>query len=174
MNDSDLWSQICAVSELRGEFKLRSGLVATTYFDKYQFESSPQLLEALAPRMAQLVPSQTEVLGGLELGGVPLAVAIALRTRHPIAFIRKQAKAYGTCRLAEGAEVAGRNVCLIEDVITTGGQVIQSAADLRKIGAEVTDVVCAIWRGRDAEQALRREGIRLHSVFRPFEAANQP
>jgi len=173
MSDSALWNQIRAASELRGKFKLRSGLTSTTYFDKYQFESRPELLEALATRMAELVPSQAEILGGLELGGVPLAVAISMRTRHPTAFIRKQAKTYGTCRLAEGAEVAGRNVCLIEDVSTTGGQILQSATDLRKIGAKVTDVICAIWRGNpDAEETLRREGVRLHSVFQPFEGAN--
>jgi orotate phosphoribosyltransferase len=112
-----------AIASLEGEFRLRSGQVSTTYFDKYRFESDPRLLKRVAAEMIPLLPQGTEVLAGLELGGVPIATAISLETGIPAAFVRKNAKGYGTCLAVEGGEVRGKRVALIEDVITTGGAV---------------------------------------------------
>lgn len=167
MAQDELWSQVCQVSELTGRFTLRSGKVSSVYFDKYQFESRPALMRAIAQRMRALVPADTEILGGLELGGVPLAVAIALESGHPCVFVRKAAKSYGTCRLAEGPSVEGKRVCLIEDVISTGGQVAESARELRALGAKVEHVVCAIWRGNAELNPLAEHGITTHAVFTP-------
>nr|WSY57400.1 orotate phosphoribosyltransferase [Streptomyces sp. NBC_00886] len=118
VTDSDLARRIHAVSHLEGRFTLRSGRVATEYFDKYRFEGDPLLLDEIAQRM---VPSDTEVLAGLEMGGIPVVTALGRHTGLPCAFVRKQAKAYGTCRLAEGTDVAGRRVSVVEDVVTSGG-----------------------------------------------------
>jgi orotate phosphoribosyltransferase len=131
---------------LSGTFTLRSGQTSPVYFDKYQFESSPSLLRRVIQQMVPLIPQGTEVLAGLELGGVPIATALSLETGIPAAFVRKSAKPYGTCRLAEGAGVDGKRICLVEDVITTGGQVMTSANKLRDEGALVTCLVCVIWR----------------------------
>jgi orotate phosphoribosyltransferase len=163
----NLWSDIRRVSQLSGHFTLRSGIESNTYFDKYQFECRPELLRAVAEKMRLLIPADTEILGGLELGGVPLAVTIALASGHPCIFVRKAAKSYGTCKLAEGPPVADRHVCLIEDVITTGGQVAESARELRALGATVNHVVCAIWRGDPNKNPLAQHGITVHSVFQP-------
>ena len=142
---------IDAACRLQGSFVLRSGQRATEYFDKYLFESEPSLLRRVAETMLPLLPRGTELLGGLELGGVPIATMVSSMTGVPALFIRKAAKQYGTRRLAEGADVAGRQVTLIEDVITTGGAVRQAALVLRQQGAAV-DVVCAIDRSaRDAD-----------------------
>jgi orotate phosphoribosyltransferase len=103
---------------LTGQFTLRSGRVASEYFDKYRFEGDPVLLDAIAEKMAGLVPSDTEVLAGLEMGGIPVVTALGRHTGLPCAFVRKQAKPYGTCRLAEGADVVGRRVLVVEDVVT--------------------------------------------------------
>jgi len=135
---------------LEGDFLLRSGQRASFYFDKYLFEADPELLGAVADHMALLVPEGTEVLAGLELGGVPLSTALSLRTGLPQALVRKQAKAYGTAKLAEGASLADRRVLVIEDVITTGGQVVASAQELRRRGAIVSSVLCAIDRRQGA------------------------
>src|SRR5664280_2143675 len=108
---------------LTGTFTLRSGQESSTYFDKYLFEADPGLLAQVAEHAARLIPEGTEVLAGLELGGVPVATALSLATGLPVAFVRKAAKEYGTAQLAEGAQVAGRRTLVIEDVITTGGQV---------------------------------------------------
>lgn len=120
----DLARRLAALCRLSGEFTLRSGQKTTTYFDKYQFEADPETLRMVASQMAPLVPADTEVLGGLELGGVPVATALSLATGIPVAFVRKEAKVYGTARLAEGCEIAGRRLLVVEDVITTGGQLL--------------------------------------------------
>jgi orotate phosphoribosyltransferase len=131
---------------LSGSFKLRSGQTSSVYFDKYQFETSPSLLKRVVQQMVPLIPQGTEVLAGLELGGVPIATALSLETGIPAAFIRKSAKQYGTCRLVEGVAVEGKRICVVEDVITTGGQVLISANELRNQGALVTSLLCVIWR----------------------------
>lgn len=146
MSDPTLAADIDATCRLSGEFTLRSGQVSTEYFDKYLFEADPQLLDRVATQMVDLLPEATELLGGLELGGVPIATMVSAKTGIPTLFVRKQAKEYGTCKLAEGQDVAGRRVTLIEDVVTTGGAVRDATNALRELGAIVETVVCAIDR----------------------------
>ena len=161
----DLVDRINAVARLTGTFTLRSGQVASEYFDKYRFEADPALLDEIAAGLVPLVPDGTEVLAGLELGGVPIATALSLRTGLPATFVRKQAKAYGTARLAEGVDVAGRRVTVVEDVITTGGQVVISTSDLRALGAVVEHVVCVIDRSPDGGAALSEAGLTMRALI---------
>jgi orotate phosphoribosyltransferase len=165
MTRSELARRIHAVSHLTGDFVLRSGRTATEYFDKYRFEGDPVLLDAIAREMAALVPADTEVLAGLEMGGIPVVTALGRHTGLPCAFVRKQAKTYGTCRLAEGAEVEGRRVLVVEDVVTSGGQIVLSTADLRALGAEVHQALCVIDREQGGAAALGSEGIKLLSLL---------
>ncbi|MER5457245.1 phosphoribosyltransferase family protein [Micromonospora sp. NPDC002389] len=165
MKLDDLARQVNARSRLTGEFVLRSGRVANEYFDKYQFEADPILLDALAEQMVALVPAETEVLAGLEMGGIAVVTALGRRTGLPCAFVRKTAKPYGTARLAEGAEVAGRRVLVVEDVVTSGGQVVLSARDLRSLGAHVDAAVCVIDRQEGGTEALAVEGITLRALL---------
>lgn len=153
---------------LTGTFTLRSGQVASTYFDKYLFEADPELLAAVARSAAALIPAGTEVLAGLELGGVPVATALSLATRLPVAFVRKEAKRYGTAKLAEGADIDGRRALIVEDIVTTGGQVILSARDLRGRGAVLSTVLCIIDRSEGRHQ-LAEEGLQLVALFRADE-----
>jgi len=115
--------------------------------------------------MAKLVPAGSEVVAGLELGGVPLAAAISMKTGIPAAFVRKTAKNYGTCKLAEGADIKGKKVCVIEDVVTTGGQIILSVNEMRKLGAIVKTVVCVILRGANSREILAKEDLDLVPLF---------
>jgi len=161
----DLARRVRDVSRLTGEFVLRSGRTATEYFDKYQFEADPALLDQLAERMAVLIPEGTEVLAGLEMGGIAVVTALARHARLPTAFIRKQAKQYGTARLAEGAEVAGRRVLVVEDVVTSGGQVVISTGELRKLGAHVDHALCVIDRQEGGAAALAADGITLRALL---------
>jgi len=165
MDRARLAAALYSTAHLRGEFLLRSGRTATEYFDKYRFEADPVLLAAIAEAAAPLVPAGTEVLAGLELGGVPVATALSLRTGLPAAFVRKQAKAYGTRKLAEGTDVEGRRVLVVEDVVTSAGQVVESTAELRALGATVTDVLCVVDREEGGAAALAAIGLRLHPVF---------
>lgn len=168
MAESDLTQlarDVDARCRLRGTFTLRSGQVSDEYFDKYLFESDPVLLRRVVDHMRALVPAGTSLLGGLELGGVPLATMLSNATGIPALFVRKQAKAYGTCRLAEGGDPAGRTVLLVEDVITTGGAVVSAARALRQLGATVAAVACAIDRSQPGGNALAAEGITVRSVL---------
>lgn len=165
MGRAQLASAIANVATLQGKFRLRSGAVATTYFDKYRFESDPALLSALAEALAPLVPSGVDVLAGLELGGIPLVTALSLHTGLPALFVRKRAKDYGTCRLAEGGEVAGRRLLVVEDVVTSGGQVIASCDELRALGGIVAHALCVIDREAGGREALEARGIGLLSLF---------
>jgi orotate phosphoribosyltransferase len=161
----DLARDINRVAHLTGEFTLRSGQVSREYFDKYLFEAEPRIIAAVVDGMVSLVAPGTEVLAGLELGGVPLATLLSQRTGIPAAFVRKQAKPHGTRRLAEGAEVRGRRVAIIEDVVTSGGQIVISTRQLRDLGAQVTSAVCAIDREQGGLEALANDGVELRSLL---------
>jgi orotate phosphoribosyltransferase len=161
----DILSQIRHKARLTGQFTLRSGRVSNTYFDKYQFESDPKLLYAIAIEMTNLVPIGTEVLAGLELGGVPLVTLLSQITNLPAAFLRKTAKSYGTCRYAEGADLRGKNVVLVEDVVSSGGAILDAVASLRRDGMNPTVALCVIDRQTGASESLRSAGIELRSLF---------
>ncbi|MEP7115465.1 MAG: orotate phosphoribosyltransferase [Ilumatobacteraceae bacterium] len=165
MSLDSLAARVNTISRLTGTFTLRSGQIATEYFDKYRFEADPILLGDIAAALVSLLPPDTEVLAGLELGGVPIATALSLRTGIAAAFVRKEAKTYGTAQLAEGADVAGMRVTVIEDVITTGGQVVISTRQLRDLGAIVEHVVCVIDRSPDHGSALAAEGLTLTALL---------
>lgn len=150
---------------LSGTFTLRSGATSNTYFDKYLFEADPTVLHAVADHLAELVPGDTQVLAGLELGGVPVATALSMVTGLPLALVRKEAKIYGTAKLAEGADIEFRRVLLIEDVVTTGGQVALSAGELRLRGAIVHQVLCVIDRSEGDHERLREAGVTLQALF---------
>ena len=168
-SDETLAADIDALCRLTGQFTLRSGQQATEYFDKYLFESDPQLLLRVARQMVDLLPPETDLLGGLELGGIPIATMVSSLTGRPALFVRKKAKEYGTCKLAEGPDVAGRRVTLIEDVITTGGAVRDATRALREAGAEVDVVVCAIDRSPAGENPLADVGLEVRPVLTKAE-----
>jgi orotate phosphoribosyltransferase len=166
MTKQDLAKKIFEIAHLTGEFKLRSGQVSHEYFDKYRFEAQPELLRQIAKQMVPLIPAGTEILAGLEMGGIPIATALSLETGLPCVFVRKSAKDYGTCKFAEGLEISGKKVCIIEDVVTTGGQVVLSTADLRSIGAQINHVLCVIHRGPIfPEPKLSEIGLTLSPLF---------
>ena len=164
-DNAHLARRIDRACRLTGAFTLRSGQVSDTYFDKYQFEGDPDLLSAVVDAAIPLIPKGTEVLAGLELGGVPVATALGLRTGLPVAFVRKVAKTYGTARLAEGAPIEGRRVLVVEDVITTGGQVVESSLALRELGARVLDVLCVIDRSDGPLTAIEEACLRVVAVL---------
>ncbi|MEL6637762.1 MAG: orotate phosphoribosyltransferase [Bacteroidota bacterium] len=150
---------------LTGSFTLRSGIVSNEYFDKYQFESDPELLHQIATELCKLIPPETEVLAGLEVGGIPVATVMAQICRLPVCFVRKEAKKYGTAKLAEGVSIEGKNVLIIEDVVTSGGQVILSTKDLRDRGARVAQALCVIDREQGGKEKLAAAGIALQSLL---------
>ena len=160
-----LAADLHAAAHLTGTFTLRSGATASEYFDKYRMESDPALLDRVATAMAPLVPARTQALAGLELGGVPLAVALSRLTGVPARFVRKEAKTYGTANLAEGGDVDGVALTVVEDVVTSGGQVLASVADLRARGAVVDTVVCVVDREAGGRQAMAADDLELRPLL---------
>jgi orotate phosphoribosyltransferase len=180
MNRHALAADLFKACHLTGNFRLRSGAVSSEYFDKYRFESNPALLQRVALGLRELLPQNVDLLLGLELGGVPVATALSLACDVPVFFVRKTAKEYGTCQLVEGGEVRGKRVVIVEDVITSGGQVIQSATEIRKLGADIVEVLCVIDRESGGREALAAHGLRLTPLFTQsqllsgVDAARQP
>ena len=167
--DQGLARDIDARCRLTGEFTLRSGQVAGESFAKYLVETDPDLLARVASAMVPLLPAGTDLLGGLEMGGIPIVTVVSAKSRIPALFVRKEAKTYGTCKLAEGPDVSGRRVTLIEDVITTGGAVRNAAVALREAGATVETVVCAIDRSPGGDNPLADAGLEIRSVLTKAE-----
>ena len=130
MTKEQVAQRIYELSHITGEFLLRSGQISNEYFDKYLFEAEPVVLNEIAKIMSGLIPEGTEVLAGLEMGGIPVVTAISMNTGMKAAFVRKKAKEYGTCKLAEGAGVEGKKVLIVEDVVTTGGAIIDGVPSL--------------------------------------------
>lgn len=145
---------------------MRSGQTSSEYFDKYRFESQPELLSNIADHMTKFVPEDIDALAGLEMGGIPVATAISLKSARPVVFVRKKPKDYGTCRIAEGFEsLKEKRICIVEDVVTTGGQILLSVEDLRKEGAVVDTVICVICRDESAFEKLAQAGLKLIPLF---------
>lgn len=161
----DLARRIHRAAHLTGEFTLRSGAVSHEYFDKYRFEADPALLRDVAEALAPRVPAGTEALAGLELGGVPLATMLSQVTGLPARFVRKQAKTYGTCQLAEGGDIDGWRLLVVEDVVTSGGAVLDAARELRARGAVLDRVLCVIDRESGGTEHLAAEGLTLDALF---------
>jgi orotate phosphoribosyltransferase len=165
MDRTALARAIYDVCNIKGRFKLRSGQMSDEYFDKYLFESRPDILKSVAEGLTPLLPKGTEILAGLELGGVPIATALSFATGLPVIFVRKKAKDYGTCKLAEGVDFKGKRVTVIEDVVTTGGAILDGVAELRRQGALITDVLCVIDRESGGPEKLSAQGLKLSPLF---------
>lgn len=165
--------RIYEASHITGSFKLRSGQVSDEYFDKYLFEAEPELLVEIAKIMKPLIPTDTEIIAGLEMGGIPVATALSIESGIKCSFVRKKAKEYGTCKLAEGADVNNKKVCIIEDVVTTGGQIIESVRELRQRGAVIDTVLCVILRDNKAVDILKQENLKLIPAFTMDYIKNQ-
>ncbi|MDR3294180.1 MAG: orotate phosphoribosyltransferase [Clostridiales bacterium] len=165
MSKEVLAKSVYTAAHITGKFLLRSGQISNEYFDKYLFEADPKLLNGIAEEMKGAIPKDAEILAGLETGGIPIATALSLKTGTPAAFVRKKAKQYGTCKLAEGADVNGKKVCVVEDVVTTGGQIIESVKELRERGAIIETVLCVILRNPAAYEIMEASGLKLIPLF---------
>jgi orotate phosphoribosyltransferase len=162
---------------LQGDFVLRSGRRSSYYLDKYLFETRPEVLgplgEAIAEAAGEVEPEAVR-LAGPELGAVALAASASLASGLPFLIVRKEAKDYGTAKRLEGAFEEGDLVCLVEDVVTSGGAAVQSTEALRGAGLEVRNAVCVVDREEGGVEALAGEGVHLRALFRVSELAEAP
>jgi orotate phosphoribosyltransferase len=168
----ELREAIRSAAYLEGDFVLRSGRRSSYYLDKYRFETRPELLEAIGARIADLVAEHepdADRLAGPELGAVALAASASLASRLPFLIVRKEAKGYGTDNRLEGEFEAGERVCLVEDVVTTGGAAVAAVDALRAAGLECRTAVCVVEREEGGVDELARHGVRLRAMFRASE-----
>ena len=165
MTRDELGRRIAEVALLRGEFTLRSGRKSNYYLDKYLFETQPGILKALGELFAQKIDAGTDRIAGAELGAVALAAATAMACNKPFVIIRNKKKDYGTSKLIEGTLKAGETVIIVEDVLTTGGQVLEAAKTLKDAGAKVERIIAVIDRLEGARQNIESAGYRFESLF---------
>ena len=173
----ELGAQLRAHALLEGDFVLRSGRRSTYYLDKYRFETLPELLGPLGERLAaaarEFEPDAVR-LAGPALGAVALAASASLASGLPFVIVRETAKEYGTGNRLEGSFEEGELVCLIEDVVTSGGALAQAVEALREAGLQVRNAVCVVDREEGGADALARLGVRLRSLYRAGELVAAP
>jgi orotate phosphoribosyltransferase len=161
-----LGRDLVKASYLKGDFVLRSGKRSNRYFDKFLFETEPELLRRLGKHLAALIPKDTQRLAAPELGAVLLGGAVSLETGLPLVLVRKEPKGYGTSKQIEGRLEAQDRITLIEDVVTTGGDSLRSAQALREAGADVIHLVVVLDRGEGGEDNITSAGIPYSPLFR--------
>jgi len=172
MTDDELRQAIRRHALLEGDFVLRSGRRSPYYLDKYRFETRPELLRELGDRIwARVQDADPDAvrLAGPELGAVALAASASLASGLPFVIVRAQTKAYGTGNRLEGAFEEGETVCLVEDVVTSGGAAVEAVQALREAGLRVRTAVCVVDREEGGVDQLARHAVRLWPLFTSSE-----
>ena len=169
MTHEELGGLLVERALLEGDFVLRSGRRSTWYLDKYRFETEPEILRALGERLAAEVATcepDAARLAGPALGAVALAASAAMASGRPFIIVRGETKEYGTAKRIEGPYEAGELVCLLEDVVTSGGALADAVSAVRDEGLVVRHAVCVVDREEGGSDALARLGVRLQPLFR--------
>ena len=168
LNREEVCQRIAEVALLRGAFTLRSGRTSKYYLDKYLFTTQPDILEALGGLFAEKIQQLPGVdrLAGTELGGIPLVSAAAIATGKPAVLIRNSKKDYGTAKQLEGAIQEGERVVLLEDIATTGGQVLEAGQLLQdEFKVEVPAIIATIDRQEGARENIEGAGFVFDALF---------
>jgi orotate phosphoribosyltransferase len=169
---AELGTALRDAAYLEGDFVLRSGRRSRYYLDKYRFETRPDLLGPLGSAIAAAVREhepEARRLAGPELGAVALAASASLAGGLPFLIVRSRPKEYGTANRLEGVYEEGELVCLVEDVVTSGGAAVEAVEALREAGLRVGNAVCVVDREEGGADALARHGVRLRPLFRASE-----
>ncbi len=172
MDTAELRRALVEHAYLEGDFVLRSGKRSRYYLDKYRFETRPDILRALGERIAAEVEAHAPDavrLAAPELGAVALAASASLESGLPFVIVRKEAKEYGTGNRLEGPYEDAECVCLVEDIVTSGGALLESVDVLRGAGLAVHTAVCVVDREEGGADALARRAVRLRPIFRAGE-----
>jgi len=165
MERDELIKRIKQTAYLEGDFTLRSGKKSKYYLDKYLFETCPDILHQLGKEFAKFVSDDVTLIAGAELGGVALAAATATETGKNWIIVRNSKKGYGTGKLIEGKIQRGDVVLLVEDIATTGGQVLEAAKVITEAGAKLKKIVCVIDRQQGATEAITQAGYKFDSIL---------
>jgi orotate phosphoribosyltransferase len=167
-----LGSSLIEHALLEGDFVLRSGKRSSWYLDKYRFETQPELLRSLGERLATVareVEPDAVRLAGPALGAVALAASASMASGLPFIIVRGETKDHGTANRIEGPFGAGELVCLVEDVVTSGGALAEAVESLRSSALVVRNALCVVDREEGGADALARLGVRLRPLYRAAE-----
>jgi orotate phosphoribosyltransferase len=165
---AELGRRLLERAHLEGDFLLRSGRRSRYYLDKYLFETDPGLLAGLGREIAAAVREHapdTELLAGPELGAVPLTAVASVESGLPYVIVRSHAKEYGTAKRLEGLHAPGQRVCVVEDVVTSGGALLSAVEALRAAELHVSAAICVVDRQEGGAEAIAAAGISLHPLF---------
>ena len=165
MQRDELIRRIKDTAYLEGDFTLRSGRKSKYYLDKYLFETQPEILAELGRRLADRAGAQVDRIAGAELGAVPLAAATSIASGKPYVIVRNKKKDYGTSKPIEGLLEKGDVVLLVEDVVTTGGQLLEAAKTLEEAGAKIERIVAVIDRGEGGRENIEKAGYTFESIL---------
>ncbi|MBR6010968.1 MAG: orotate phosphoribosyltransferase [Methanomicrobium sp.] len=168
-----------------GDFTLASGAKSTYYIDIKTASTNPMLLREIGKAIAEMsVKAEKaekaekadktgfDVVAGVAVGAVPIAVAVSLASDKPYCIIRKEEKDHGKSGKIVG-DVKGKNVLLVEDVVTSGGSVLFGINALRDAGANVAKVVTVVDREQGGAEKLKESGVVLESLVRASEIMNR-
>ena len=147
-----------------GSFVLTSGAISDYYIDIKKASTSPKILKKISKAMAEYIEGY-DVIAGMELGAVPLVVALSLETDLPYVIIRKEKREHGTGKQIEGVDVKNKRVLVIEDVTTSGGSVVKTIQILRKNNAEVDKVLVVVDREGGAREKLQDLNVDFVSLL---------
>lgn len=165
MDKAELAKRVREVAYLEGDFLLRSGRRSKYYLDKYLFETVPEILTELGRRLADRAGAHVRKIAGAELGAVALAAATSMACGKPYVIVRNRKKDYGTSKPIEGKLEPGDVVLLVEDVVTTGGQLLEAAKALEEAGAQIERIVAVIDREEGGRENIEKAGYVFESIL---------
>lgn len=163
--ESDLKKLLVSCNAVQfGDFTLTSGKKSNYYINIKKATTDPVILSIIAKELAKFVDS--DKIAGIELGSVPLAVAVALKTKKKFLIVRKEPKGHGTNSLIEGDFEKGDRIIVIEDVTTTANSALRAAKILRDAGAIVDTILTVVDREEGGVQNLEPEQLKLKPLIR--------
>ncbi|HEU0193267.1 MAG TPA: orotate phosphoribosyltransferase [Gaiellales bacterium] len=171
-NRAELGRRLVERAYLEGDFVLRSGRRSRYYLDKYRFETDPELLDGLGKLLAERVgrvAAGAELLAGPELGAVPLAALTSVHSGLPYVIVRKETKEYGTGNRIEGVYEPRATVCVVEDVVTSGGALLSAVEALRGAGLNVCAAICVVDRQEGGGDAIAAADVPFEALFNVAE-----
>ena len=146
-----------------GNFTLASGRKSDYYVDLRAVITKPELLKKVATAMSKHI-EDAEKIAGVELGAVPIAAALSLKTGLPYLMVRKHRKGHGRGNLVEGGLADGEKVLFVEDTVTTAGSLIRAIAAVREHGGQVERAIVIVDREEGARETLEGIGVELISL----------
>lgn len=161
MNKKELVQSLKGCGAIQfGHFVLTSGAVSDYYIDIKKASTNPEVLKKIAEALAEYTDGY-DVIAGMELGAVPIIVALSLETGIPYVIVRKEKREHGTSKQIEGLDVKGKKALIIEDVTTSGGSVVKTIQILRENQALVDKVVVVVDRKSGAEEKLHNADVNF-------------